>query len=211
MGENRIIDGAILLSMILLSSWIVTEFGQLNGQTQPAFVASSYGTMAIVALLIAVAAGMNFGFLSFEGINKDAKQIIPLLLVGGAAGFMLTSSGSLLLTKFVTAGAIDPTLGFLFVIVLAVFVETYFFWAAIYPSIKRFLGGRAGGTVALIGAALITSFLFATWHVVATNGDQSRLMGEFLYSLFSIALLELTGSIATPLAAHFIRNLVTAG
>jgi hypothetical protein len=211
MGENRIFDGAILLAMILLSSWTASQFGQLTGRTQEAFVASSYQTMAVVTLLIAIGAAVGFGFISFEGINKSPKELVPLVLVGGVVGFVLTNSGKLALTSLLTAGAIDPTLGFAFVVVLAVFVESYFFWAALFPSIERFLGGRTSGMIATVGAALIVSFLFATWHIVATNGDQSRLMGEFYYSLFSIALLKATGSIATPLGAHFVRNLITAG
>jgi membrane protease YdiL (CAAX protease family) len=154
---------------------------------------------------------MNLAFFHFEGMNKDIRQIIPLFLVGAVAGFLMTSSGRLALIKLLGAGAIDPTLGFTFIIVLAVIVEEYFFRGVIFPSLEKFLGGRTNGIVATVAAAAIASFLFATWHIVATNGDQSRLLGEFTFSIFQIFMLKVTGSIATPTGAHFMRNLVTGG
>jgi membrane protease YdiL (CAAX protease family) len=212
MTENRYLDGAILIAMILLSSWATSQFGQLTGRTQEAFVASSYLTMAVVSLLFAGLAALGFGFIDFIGLNKENNKAGMFLLVGALVGFLITASGKLALVNLlVGAGAINPTLSAVFVLVLAVFVETYFFWGALFPSIERFLGGRTNPLIATVAAALTVSFMFATWHIVATGGNESRLTGEFLFSLLEIGLLKVTGSIAAPIGAHFARNLITAG
>ena len=211
MAGSKWLDIGILLVMILLSGWVSSQFGQITGRQQEANIASYYSTMALVALVIALAASVKFGFLEFEGLNKDPRQFLPLLVVGAIAGFLLTSAGRLALTKLLGAGAIDPTLSFTFVVILAVFVEEYFFRGALFPSIERFLGGRTNPLFATVIAAVVASFLFASFHIVATNGDAGRLSGEFVFSIFQIFMLKVTGSLATPIGAHFARNLITAG
>lgn len=211
MGENSWVDVGILLLMILLSGWAAAQFTQLQGRSVEAGIANAYQNMGIVALLVLVGAYARVGFLDFTGFERSFREVLPYLFVGGAVGYLITAQGHLQLIQILAPGSIDPTLGFIFVNILAAFVETYFFWGALYPSLKRFIGGKAGGVAGIAIAALAVSLLFATFHIVAAQGDQSRLIGEVLFSLLMIALLELTHSLVPPIAAHFVRNLVTGG
>ena len=208
---SKAIDIVILLAMIVLSGWVSAQFGQITGRQHEANVANIYNSMAILALIVALGAAVRFGFLEFEGLNKEPKEFIMFLLVGGVIGFLLTSSGKMAFTQLLGAGAIDPALSFAFVIILAVFVETYLFVGALFPSIEKFLAGRTNSMFATIMAAVVVSLLFAGFHIVATNGDISRMSGEFIFCIIMIAAQKVMGSIAGPLGVHFSRNLITAG
>lgn len=209
---NNWLDIAVIFAMVLLSLWVSAQFGQLGeGRQAEANVANVYTILAVMAMAIAMGAAAHFGFFRFEGFNKPLKEIAPLFAVGAVAGFLITASGRLALTKLLGAGSIDPTLSFTFIVILAVFVEEFFFRAAFFPSLEKFFSGKTHSIIATGLAALIVSAVFAFFHIVATGGDQSRLFGEFLFSILQISMLKFTGSVATPIGSHFARNLITGG
>lgn len=206
----------IILVGILLSGWISSQFTQIAGRGEEAGIATNYQTMGIVALVFFIAAAANVAFFRYEGIG-DLKNALPFLLVGGVVGTIITAGFKLQFARLLSGtGSIDPSLSFAFIIVLAPIIEEQFFRGALYPSIKVFLMGRGmQPTTAVVVAALIAaaavSFFFAVWHVQAVGADSARLVGEFLFSLLQIALLETTGGLAAPIASHFMRNLLTGG
>ena len=55
MDASRWTTAIIIIAMILLSGWISSSFGQLFGRTAESSIATNYQTMAIVALVVAVA------------------------------------------------------------------------------------------------------------------------------------------------------------
>lgn len=207
--DARWTDAIIILLMALLATWISSQFGQLEGRNIEAFVASAYFYMAALALIIMVGAAQHFAFFSFLGFG-DTKKALPLVLVGAAAGFLITREGKLIISKLINTspGAIDPTLGFLFVVVLAPFVEEYLFRGALFPSFQKFLAGRSPGIVATAAAALISSGLFALWHVVASGGNFAVLQGEVIFSLLAVGLTVFSNSLAPAIGMHFMRNVI---
>jgi membrane protease YdiL (CAAX protease family) len=212
MADNRWLDAIILVAMALLAAWISSQFGQLSGHDVEASIAKDYGTFALIALVIAIAAAVNFAFFRFTGLGKnDNRQLVFLLIAGAVIGTLVTSAGKLFFTKILT-GSIDPTLSFAFVIALAPFVEEYFFRGALFPSIEAFITSKGKSTYIAAGAsAVIVSILFSIWHIVAANGDTSALTSYFAFSMIMCALVWVTKSLAPALGAHFALNLINGG
>jgi membrane protease YdiL (CAAX protease family) len=212
MADSRWLDAILLIAMALLAAWISSQFGQLTGHNTEANIAKDYGTFALIALVIAIAGAVNFAFFRFTGFGKQSnQQLIFLLIAGAVIGFLVTSAGKLFFTKILT-GAIDPTLSFAFVIVLAPIVEEYFFRGALFPSIEAFITSKGKSTlVASSVSAIIISALFSIWHIVASNGDASALTSYFMFSMIMCALVKITSSIAPALGAHFALNIINGG
>lgn len=209
MADSNWTNAAVLLLAILLGGWIQSQFGQLSGRAPEAFIATTYQAMAIVAL-IALVAG-SFAFFRVIGFSPNTSTIVRNLAIGGIVGFIMTASGKLFLGKLLTGGAIDPTLGFSFIVLLAPIVEEFFFRGTLFPSFERYFGGRQSALVATVAAAIAASVLFAVWHLVASGGNESVLAGEFIFSLIQIGLIRATGSLDAALGSHFVRNLITGG
>ena len=208
MAETRWLDGIILISMLLLSTWISSQFGQLGRYQQETNIANVYGIFALVSLIILGFSG-RVAFFEFIGLSGgDSKKRLIYILIGAVAGFLITSQGKSLIFGKMTTGAIDPTLGFLFVLVLAVVVETYFFIGSIYPSFRKFFANRGNPYVAKIIAAAIVCSLFAVWHLYASGGDAGLLWAYFLFAAVMIGLTEGTGSLDAALAAHAALNII---
>lgn len=212
MTDSRWLDAIILIGMALLAAWISTQFGQLTGHEVEASIAKDYGTFALIALVVAIAAAVNFAFFRFTGFGKqDNRMLVVLMVAGAVVGFLVTSAGKIFFTKILT-GAIDPTLSFAFVIILAPFVEEYFFRGALFPSITAFITSKGKSTLFAEGiAAVVVSALFSIWHIVAANGDTSALTSYFIFSMIMCALLKVTGSIAPALGAHLTLNIINGG
>jgi membrane protease YdiL (CAAX protease family) len=210
-NKSRWLDGALLLLGILLAGWISTQFGQLAGQTTSAGIATNYQTMAIISLIVLAISG-HF-FFEFLGLNGNQGKSLQMFAIGGAVGFIMTATGKLLLTKLLSnSAAIDPGLGFAFVVILAPLVETYFFVGVLYPSFKKFISGKtSSGYAAIIIAALLVAGIAAVFHTVAANGSTDALTSYFILFLVFIGLAEATKSIEASLMAHAILNLITGG
>lgn len=203
------VDAAIILIMAVLTSYLHSELGLLGFETESR-IAGYYFDMVVITAFIMIAAEIGFAFFAFKGASANPKETLPRLIIGAIAGTLVTATGLLAFKSLITTpGAIDPNVGVLFVVGVATFVETYFFWCALYPSIKKAFGERSD--FAMVAAAIFAGVLFAGWHVVARNGDFSGLFDEFVYSSLSIALLEYTKGAEAPTAAHVLRNLITGG
>jgi hypothetical protein len=218
MADSRWLDAIILIATILLSLWISTQFGQLGNEVNGVFIpshsveaniAKDYASFAVLALLIAFAAAMRFAFFDFLGFGKQNNtQFVFLLVAGGLIGFFITAAGKLAFTKLIT-GAIDPTLGFIFVNILAVVVETFLFVGALFPSLEMFIISKGKHTLFAVGvAAVVVSVMFAFWHVVATGGNYAEMTGLFEFCMIMCASAKITKSIAPALGEHFILNVV---
>lgn len=209
MADSRWLDAALLVLTILLSSWISSQFGQLAGHQKEANIAKDYGYFSMFALIVLIASAANIAFFDFIGIGtSDNKRIIPLLLLGAVVGFLVTSQGKSFFIKLLGPGAINPALGFAFVNILAPISEAYFFRAALYPSIRKFLSNRTNATAAIIVAAVLVSLAFALWHTVATGGVASALVAYFVLSMVFIGLTHFTKSIAPELGGHSVLNFI---
>lgn len=205
---NVRLDTIILLSLLLVSLWVSTQFGQLQGQSETAFVANVYTLMCLVAIVGAFAADKSFSFFKFIPLNVSGTALIALLAMGALIGFFTTSEGKALLVPKVSA-SIDPSLAIAFVIILAPFVEEYFFRAFLFPSFEGFFGSRAGISFGTLAGALISSALFTAWHFVAYANDPSAFLPLFIYALVQCGMVKLSNSIAPAIGSHFILNLLT--
>jgi membrane protease YdiL (CAAX protease family) len=211
MGESRWADAFILIVMALLALWINSQFGQLAGRSNEAFVASAYFGMTTLALIVMVGAQSNLAFFKFIGIDKPLNKLLPFVIFGGIVGFLITTQGKLVLARVLQSpGAIDPTLGFAFVIALAPFVEEYLFRGVLFPSFEKFFTDKGRGTlISFAFAALLSSGLFSIWHLVASGGNESVLFGEVVFGVLMCVLVRVSGSLGTSIAAHLVRNLMT--
>jgi len=113
--------------------------------------------------------------------------------------------------KLIT-GAIDPALGFVFVNILAVVVETFFFVGALFPSIEMFIISKGKSTIIATAAAIIiVSLVFASVHIVATNGGVAELTGLFEFCALMCISTKLTKNLGLALGEHFGLNIINGG
>lgn len=211
MADSRVTTAALILFGILLAGWVWSQFGQLTGRGIEANIAGNYQGMAIISLVIFGLSAVSFAFFRFIGISGSQQVLLRNSAIGAAIGFIATATGKLILIKLLHPGAIDPTLSFTFVNVLAPIVETFFFVGALYPSFKQFFSTRQNALAAIVIAASLAAGTAAIWHFVASGGNDAALFSYFVTFLIFIGLAEATKSIEAPIMAHFVLNLITGG
>jgi membrane protease YdiL (CAAX protease family) len=202
--QNRL-DQIIILVVLLFALWAGSQFGQLTGQDQIKSVSDTYTFMAVVVLIASFIATQT-GIFRFRGITSTGQKLIFSAIIGGVIGLFSTTTGRALITPTLS-GSIDPALSATFVIILAPFIEEYFFRGFLFPTLSALI--QYGSFIGEILGALISSAIFVIFHIVAYANSPEAFFPLFLFALVMCALVKFTNDLAPALGGHFILNLLT--
>lgn len=217
-GDRFVLRGALIFGGFLVLSTILAALPLPRAASLPLGLAL-YGGIAIYALRLP--RDPKVPNLSRRGLRVDAREFgtrvlwgvgaaianIPILLAVTLLSSRLVSAApppshpaTELLTGNPSLGAILLT-AFLAVVCAPIWEETVF-RGLFY---QGFAGAFGGSTRAVVGAALLSSFLFAAIHPQGPAGWA----GLMTIALMSCALLRKTGSLVPSMVMHATHNALT--
>jgi len=155
----------------------------------------------------------------WNALRAHGRNWLPLAALGGAAtvfllyptviieGLILRAIGVQDVGKVSDVILNAPLWLAVFSFMFAPLSEEVFFRGFLFGRLRKF-GGRFGSKkAALIGAAIVSSAVFASAHY--SYGSVTEIVGAFTIGLIFVGIFVLTDSLVAVIAAHAVFNLIS--
>lgn len=203
--------GLISLSLMMFLFWIMVNVPELDKS------ATIYLTMLIIATAIAgfdffFEKGKVFGFLF---VGKNLKTLFLALIVGGVLAVLLSLGKFSILIAPLSAIQVDSVLvSFIFVVLVAPWVEEKFFRMFFYPNIVLMLQNAFPKRQTLFAgllAVIVTGVLFALFHFAVYGANLNLMFLAFVFSTIAIVGNRIFESAGFGVGLHYVNNFLAFG
>lgn len=199
----------IFFGFFIALAWLYTQFNVLG------IVDGASATMVYIILLIM--GGMFFLIDNLADRNNldsiidavglgNPKALLISIGAGIGLGLILARQGLFLIDVQSVSWLADIDLrAFIFVVIVAPFVEEFFFRGGLSAFLIKNFGNYSYGSILAI---LTTSGLFALFHYAVYGASIELLMGAFMIGLIANVGIYLTKSLGFGLALHYTINYI---
>jgi membrane protease YdiL (CAAX protease family) len=206
--KNFSIFFILSILMLVLLFWIKTNIPSIASQAD---IFSGFALFGIIAAAVDYLNEKNrlFGFLF---IGKDLIDTGVAFAAGLALAVVFTVSSFAVISTPLSAVNLNASLAaFIFVVIVAPYVEELFFRMALYPTLIVALGNRLNHFQAGIISALFVSGAFALFHYAVFSAGFALMIAAFLFSLIAIMGNRLFASTYFSYGLHLGNNFIAFG